>query len=77
MFITHSVDEAVFLGTRVLVMSPRPGRIVLDEDAMFSGHGETIQAEAIRALPEYAALVDKVRHAIHETDDEVADTATG
>lgn len=67
LFITHSVDEAVFLGSRVLVMSPRPGRIVFDESAVLTtDYGARVPADELRALPEYAALCDRVRHAIHQ-----------
>ncbi len=62
LFITHSVDEAVFLGSRVLVMSPRPGRIVLDEKVPFSA--SDLAADEIRALPEFAETAARVRAAI-------------
>ncbi|MFO6451155.1 MULTISPECIES: ABC transporter ATP-binding protein [unclassified Aeromicrobium] len=64
LFITHDVEEAVFLGTRVLVMSPRPGRIVLDESARFSTAERQLSPTDLRALPEFAALTTRVREAI-------------
>ena len=63
-FITHSVDEAVFLGSRVMVMSPRPGQIVLDRTAVFSKPGEPVAPEHIRSMPEFIAVADEVRSAI-------------
>ena len=48
-----------------MVMSPRPGRIVLDRSAMFSKPGEPIDPEHLRSLPEFVALTDEVRDAIH------------
>ncbi|MET0460693.1 MAG: ABC transporter ATP-binding protein [Ilumatobacteraceae bacterium] len=63
-FITHGVDEAVLLGTRVLVMSPRPGRIVLDLPVGFS-RSERPTTE-LRADPEFVATVQQVRAAITE-----------
>ncbi len=64
LFITHDVEEAVFLGTRVLVMSPRPGRIVFDEPARFSTEHRQVAPEELRALPEFSAMVNRVREAI-------------
>ena len=69
LFITHDVDEAVFLGNRVLVMSARPGRVVLDLPVRLGG--ERSGAE-LRSLPEFVRLRDRVAAAItaaHGTTD--------
>ena len=52
-FITHSIDEALVLGDRVVLMSPRPGRIRLQLE---TGFGRGRDLEAIRRSDRFQAL---------------------
>ncbi|WP_430786028.1 ABC transporter ATP-binding protein [Actinoplanes sp. G11-F43] len=63
-FVTHSVDEAVFLGSRVVVLTPRPGRIALDLRIDLPRTG--VAAGELRGRPEFAALRAQVSHAIRD-----------
>lgn len=67
LFITHSVEEAVFLGSRVLVMSPRPGEIVLDIPTNITEDGRRLPVSELRSVPEFIELRDKVRDAIQHS----------
>lgn len=60
-FVTHSIPEAVFLSDRVVVMSPRPGRIT---DVIETGLGEA-RDEALRESPVFFDRVTAVREALH------------
>lgn len=64
LFITHSVEEAVFLGSRVLVMSRRPGKIILDEEVVIGQPGDRLPVSELRSAPEFIAIADRVRDAI-------------
>ena len=52
LFITHSLEEAIVLGDRVLVMSARPGRILAEHRPPFARP----RTGDIRATPEFTAL---------------------
>jgi NitT/TauT family transport system ATP-binding protein len=61
-FVTHSIPEAVFLSSRVLVLSPRPGRIerVVDIDLPYP------RSAGARRDPRFFALITEVRSALRE-----------
>ena len=63
-FVTHSVAEAVFLSDRIVVMSPRPGRIeaVIDVDLVRPREAET------RDAPRFFELIANVRRHLREVD---------
>jgi NitT/TauT family transport system ATP-binding protein len=60
-FVTHSIPEAVYLSDRVVVMSPRPGRITDVLDIPFGRD----RSEALRESPEFFERVTAVREALH------------
>lgn len=61
-FVTHSIPEAVFLSTKIVVMSPRPGKIHDIIDCNFP-RNRTLD---IRETPEFLDVANRVRQGLRE-----------
>jgi NitT/TauT family transport system ATP-binding protein len=64
LFVTHSVSEAVFLSTRVVVMSPRPGRVLGDFTVPF----DYPRQPQLRFSDEFAHTAAQVSRCLRDPD---------
>ena len=60
LFVTHDIDEAVFMGSRVVVMSARPGRIKLDRVVPLAHP----RHYSVKTSPEFARLKAELTEAV-------------
>ena len=61
-FVTHSADEAAFLGSRIVVLTRRPGQVALDLPVDLPRTG--VDADELRRSPEYTAIRTEVGRAV-------------
>jgi NitT/TauT family transport system ATP-binding protein len=61
-FVTHSIPEAVFLSTRIVVMSARPGRVL----RVIESHLPGTRTLEMRDMPDFVAVAHQVREALRE-----------
>jgi NitT/TauT family transport system ATP-binding protein len=68
-FVTHSVYESVYLSSRVVVMTPRPGRLA-DDIALSSPRGREV---GYRLAPQFSAAAGRVSESLRASVDGAAD----
>jgi NitT/TauT family transport system ATP-binding protein len=73
LFVTHSIEEAVFLGDRIVVMSARPGRI----RAVYDVRLARPRTAGTRSLPEFVSLVQDLWQSLKPEWQEDVRTSVG
>ncbi len=69
--ITHSVEEALLLGERLLVMAPRPGRIHKEYRLPFADMGVTTDLREVKKLPDYGQTREEILGMIWDMEEEI------
>ncbi|MEM7488642.1 MAG: ABC transporter ATP-binding protein [Pseudomonadota bacterium] len=69
--ITHSVEEALLLGERLLVMAPRPGRIHREYRLPFADAGVEADLREVKKMPEFGERREEILSMIWEMEEEI------
>ncbi len=69
--VTHSVEEALFLGDRLFVMAPRPGRIEREYELPFAKMGLTANVRELKTSPEFIEKREEILSLIWEMEEEI------
>jgi taurine transport system ATP-binding protein len=69
--ITHSVEEALLLGERLLVMAPRPGRIHKEYRLPFADLGVGADLREVKKHPDYAKTREEILNMIWNMEEEI------
>jgi taurine transport system ATP-binding protein len=69
--VTHSVEEALFLGDRLFVMAPRPGRIEREYELPFAKAGLTEDARELKNSPEFVEKREEILSLIWNMEEEI------
>ncbi|NBR33775.1 MAG: ABC transporter ATP-binding protein [Rhodobacteraceae bacterium] len=69
--ITHSVEEALLLGERLLVMAPRPGRIHREYRLPFADLGVGQDLREVKKHPDYAKTREEILSMIWDMEEEI------
>ena len=69
--ITHSVEEAVLLGERLLVLAPRPGRVYKEYKLPFAEMGVNMDLREVKKSEGYTETRDEILSIIWEMEEEI------
>ena len=75
--ITHSVEEALLLGERLLVMAPRPGRIHKEYNLTFADMGVNKDLREVKKHPDFARTREEILGMIWDMEEEIMGRVEG